>query len=122
MEGKSVPSYVVTVHIAGDAAEARRLLRQECWEEGLCVTISPETFVYTGGEEDGVRVGFVNYPRFPNSELAIKARACHVAQFLMLGLCQRTALVVASDETIWYKTDPPGARDEETPAKSPTAS
>jgi hypothetical protein len=66
-----VPTYAVRLYIAGDVETAKRWLRHECWREGLCVTIEPTTFIYTGGEEDGFVVGFVNYPRFPTDPAGI---------------------------------------------------
>lgn len=79
-------------------------------EEGLCVTVTPTTFVYTGGAEDGVAVGFVNHPRFPKSPEEIAARARVVALRLMDDLCQWSALVVAPDKTLWLTRRPEDAR------------
>lgn len=63
MRRVSAPSCPVSIFIAGDFDEARDLCRAFCDEEGLCVTVTPTTYVYTGGEEDGVIVGLINYPR-----------------------------------------------------------
>jgi len=94
-------SETVTVYLAGDVADAKRSMRRQCVEEGLCVTITPTTFVYTHGAEEGVAVGLVNYPRFPKPPGDVWKRAVQVAGMLMADLYQRTALVVAADKTLW---------------------
>ncbi len=94
-------AYSVTVYVAGDLATARASLRKQCIEEGLCVTLQAVEFVYTHGLESGVRVGFVNYPRFPKTADEIYERAKLVALRLRDDLCQRTALVDAPDKTEW---------------------
>lgn len=101
-----LPTYTVRLYVAGDLAMAKHLLRKECMADGLCVTVGPTTFVYTGGSEDGVEVGFVNYPRFPKEPEEILARARKVAKLLMEELCQWTALLVASDVTVWINRRP----------------
>lgn len=105
---KTVKTVVVTVHMAGPIEIAKNRLRQECYENGLCVTISPETFIYTGGEEEGFRIGFVNYPRFPSNVRSLQLRAIRVAKDLVRACCQRTALVVGPTITTWIVVDPPG--------------
>lgn len=100
------PSFSVTVYVAGDYQTARESLRRECFERGMCVTVTPTTFVYTAGAEDGVAVGFVNYPRFPSGADEIVARALEIAQNLMADLCQWSALVVTPVETIWLNNRP----------------
>lgn len=100
------PSYSVTVYVAGDVQSARESLRRQCLEQGLCVTVTPTTFVYTAGAEDGVSVGFVNYPRFPSSPDVIWGRAVDVALRLMTDLCQWSALVVGPDQTKWLTRRP----------------
>lgn len=109
MTTSKVETVVVTIHMAGDLGEAKSLLRKICYDKGLCVTISPETFIYTGGEEEGVRIGFVNYPRFPSNLIEIWTLACSIAERLIVDLCQKTALVVGPTETLWITSEPPGA-------------
>ena len=101
-----VPSYSVTISIAGDLHTARESLRRQCIEEGLCITLTPATFIYTHGAEEGMRIGFVNYPRFPKDPSAIRERALKVAQRLMEALCQRTALIETPEETYWIHEEP----------------
>jgi hypothetical protein len=104
MQTRVEPSFSVTVYVAGDLHTARESLRRQCMEKGLCVTVTPTTFVYTAGAEEGVAVGLVNYPRFPHTPDEIKVRALAVAERLMADLCQWSALVVTPVETIWLTT------------------
>lgn len=106
MTWKTEPSFNVTVYIAGDLQTARDSLRRQCIEEGLCVTLTPTSFIYTGGAEEGVAVGFVNYPRFPKTPDEIKGRAVKVATELMYAMCQLSALVVTPVETMWLTNRP----------------
>lgn len=101
-----VDSYSVTIYLAGELADAKRSLRRVCLEAGLCVTVTPTTFVYTGGAEEGVAVGLVHYPRFPTTPARIWERACQVAEILMIDLDQWSALVVSPADTLWLSRKP----------------
>lgn len=100
------PSFTVTVYIAGEVGDAKRSIRRQCLEEGLCVTVTPTTFIYTAGAEEGVAVGLVNYPRFPKPQTAIWDRAKRVAEQLMIDLYQHSALIVGPTETLWMTRRP----------------
>jgi hypothetical protein len=99
-------TYTVRLYVAGDLGTAKASLRRECLSDGLCVTVTQTTFVYTAGAEDGVEVGFVNYPRFPTTPDALFGRARRVADRLMADLCQWSALLVAPDRTVWINNRP----------------
>lgn len=103
-------TYTVRLYMAGDIDHAKQLLRAECYppNEGLCVTMEPTTFIYSGGEEQGFVVGFVNYPRFPTPPDALYARAKAIAENLIPALSQWSALLVAPDKTEWINGRPDG--------------
>jgi hypothetical protein len=88
------------IFIAGDLAVARQVCRSYC-QIGLCITIEPVDFVYTGGMESGVRVGLINYPRFPTSKDDLRSRAIALAERLRDMLYQHSYSIVGPDETIW---------------------
>lgn len=69
---------------------------------GACVTVEPVDYVYTGGAESGVRIGFINYPRFPSPADKLRERAEALAMLLMDRLCQHSCSVVGPDETVWF--------------------
>jgi hypothetical protein len=91
-------SHPVSIFIAGDPGHAKRICREHCDQVGLCVTVTPTTYVYTGGEELGVIVGLINYPRFPSSSADIWQRA----EALALHLRVRSFTLQAPDKTVWY--------------------
>ncbi|GAA4108518.1 hypothetical protein ACFFTN_01135 [Aminobacter aganoensis] len=100
------PTVRFDIFIAGDLAHAKQVCREHCLAVGLCVTVEPVAYIYTGGEEAGVRVGLINYPRFPASpdELRDKARA--LAGLLMERLCQHSYSIVGPETTEWYSRRP----------------
>lgn len=91
----------VSIFIGGDLAQAKQVCREWCMSVGACVTVDPVDYIYTGGEEAGVRVGFINYPRYPAAEAYIVERATALASLLMDRLCQHSFSIVAPTETVW---------------------
>ena len=102
MNIKQRPTFWAKIYMAGDIDQAKHLLRAECMRNGLCVTVEPATYIYTGGEESGFVVGLVDYPRFPSSKNKISARAEHIAQLLINGLFQSSALVQTPTTAKWF--------------------
>jgi len=94
------PSYSVYIHIAGDRATAVAACREFCME-GLCVTVVDADYVFTGGMETGVRVGIINYPRFPKAPDHILRCAENLGRFLIERLYQQSCTVTAPDKTLW---------------------
>jgi len=103
MTMRCVPTYTATIYIAGDLTLARQVCREFC-RQGLCVTVEPTEFIYTGGAEVGVRVGLLDYPRFPAGSHRTQSKAIELADLLRERLCQHSWLVVTPDETIWNST------------------
>jgi hypothetical protein len=68
--------------------EVFKLCQDYVNKEKECVTITPTSFVYTDGFENGVVVGFISYPRFAKNRLIIRKRAIDLAQILMDKLVQ----------------------------------
>lgn len=101
MRNESVKTFWANIFIAGSHVQAAQICRQFCLDVGLCVTLEPTTFIYTGGEEAGVRIGLINYPRFPATPEAILEKARALAERLVEGLCQHSYSIVTPDETHW---------------------
>ena len=99
---KTVPTIEVSIYLAGD----KQLIRTKCMEYcslyGFCVTVTPNEFIYTGGTEDGVRIGIVNYPRFPSNRQKLMFHANRLAVELAETSYQNTVLVVDPEKTIWH--------------------
>ena len=100
----TAPSFDVTIHMAGDAALAKQAIQNFVDRDGLCVTLSAQTFIYTGGCEEGIRVGLINYPRFPSEPEAIVLKAQKLATHLRVWLGQQSYSIVTPENTLWYST------------------
>jgi hypothetical protein len=98
---KSAPSFYANIWIAGDHAQAVQACRQFCLNVPLCVTVTPTTFVYVGGAEDGVCVRLINYPRFPKEPAEIQETATALAEHLRSALCQHSYSIEYPHETVW---------------------
>lgn len=101
MRTSTEKTFAARIYLSGPIEAAKQILRQECMREGLCVTVEPTTFIYTGGEEAGYVVGLINYPRFPSTPEAIRSRARHIAQLLLEGTFQHSVLISDSETTEW---------------------
>lgn len=99
------PTIRFDIFIAGDIAQAKQVCREFCME-GLCVTVEPVDFIYTGGQETGVRVGLINYPRFPSSIDVLGVKARRLGDMLMERLCQHSFSIEGPGETIWVSRRP----------------
>lgn len=109
MKRVEVKTYTAQIYVGGDLNEAKRLAWTYCDSVGLCVTVEPVSYIATGGSCEGVRVGLINYGRFPASPRAIFAKAEELAHVLIEGLGQQSASIVATDKTIWLSTRPADA-------------
>lgn len=98
---KAVSSYPVSIFIAGDVNLAKTICREFCDREGLCVTVTPTTYVFTGGEEDGVIIGLINYPRFPTEPGQLQRTAAALAQELREKLEQTSFTIQTPELTTW---------------------
>jgi hypothetical protein len=102
MKTVEIPSYPVSIFIAGDRWHAESICRRYCDETGFCVTVTATEYVYTDGEEDGVIVGLINYPRFPAKPAEIWSRAEELAKTLRQELEQDSFTIQAPDKTAWF--------------------
>lgn len=100
MRSEVVQSVQFEIFMAGDIAQAKQACREYC-RVGLCVTIEPCDYIYTGGEEAGFRIGIRNYPRFPSTEEALKDHAFALAPRLANACCQHSYMVVGPTDTWW---------------------
>jgi len=100
----TAPTFTAQIYVAGDINQAKQICRKYCMDVGLCVTVEPVDYIYTGGAEAGVRVGLINYPRFPAEPCDIRARAIDLARTLRVGLSQHSFSIVTPVETMWEST------------------
>lgn len=106
MISKTSKSMTVRIWMAGNYADAERICRKFC-KTGMCVSIHPTNYIYTGGEESGFCVTLINYPRFPVSELSVlKDKALGLAYELMAGLYQQSFSIEDPENTTFYSSRP----------------
>jgi hypothetical protein len=103
---RNCQTYQVTLYLSGPIEVAKQVIRADCMREGLCVTIEPTTFIYTGGEEVGYVVGLVNYPRFPSSAEKLIARGRDLMEKLLEATHQHSAMLVTPAGTTWVSKRP----------------
>lgn len=106
MKTEVVPTHVIRLYLSGPIEVAKQVIRENVLTAGLCVTIEPTLFIYTGGEEAGYVVGLLNYPRFPSEPDALSVRARALMERLLEATHQHSALLVAPDETLWITKRP----------------
>jgi ferredoxin len=90
------------IYMAGDITLAKQVCREYCLGVGLCVTITPTQFIYSGGEEAGFIIELVNYPKFPKGKQEILDRANTLAENLVYELHQHSYLLMCPDLTRWF--------------------
>lgn len=109
MTEKTAPSFSVEIHMAGDMGKAVLIIQRYVDEVGLCITLTPQSFIYTGGREDGFKIGLINYPRFPKEPNEIISLARSLANLLWAPLGQQSYSIVTPIETIWVSHRPEDA-------------
>lgn len=98
---KTSPTYWVKIFIAGPLDEIEQACRKFCLK-GLCVTVTPTNYIYTFGEESGVEIGIINYPRFPKEPEEILDTAQDLGFALMEDCCQGSFTIMTPDKTTFY--------------------
>ncbi len=93
MKTLTAPTHVIKIYIAGDKALARQVL-QKWVMKGACVSISEEEYIYTMGNETGLVVNLINYPRFPKYPYQLLHDAKELAEHLIEELHQGSCTVV----------------------------
>lgn len=99
MQAKTAPTYWAKIYIAGPINIIEQTCRAYALEHGLCVTVTPTKYIYTGGEETGAEIGLINYPRFPTEPETIKQTALHLADLILHDTHQGSYTVMCPDET-----------------------
>ena len=95
-------SYWVKVYLAGPIEVAKQHIRKKAATFGLCVTIEPTTYIYTGGEETGYVIGLINYPRFLKTFDQIWLEGMALAHELRAETGQLSFTIMAPDRVLWY--------------------
>lgn len=84
-----VQSFVATIYVGlreqysstiNPIESVQELLQSYMNSVGLCVTLTATQFIYKNGNEPGVIIGLINYPRFPASGEEIKTHALAIKE------------------------------------------
>lgn len=65
---------------------------------GLCVTFTKTEYIYTNGNEPGLIIGLINYPRFPSTYNEIYNHAINLGKLLMKALGQYRVSIMMNDK------------------------
>jgi hypothetical protein len=76
-----------------------------CNEIGWCVTVTPTTFIYKNGNEEGAIVGIIDYPRFPSNKDELTKRCIELAKMMMKATEQLRVTVVFPDDTVLLEAE-----------------
>ena len=98
---RTADTFWVKIYLSGPIEQAKQTIRAECLRSGLCVTIEPTTYIYTGGEEQGYVVTLVNYPRFPSEPSALLERSRDLMLRMLEDTFQHSAMLMTPDTTEW---------------------
>lgn len=102
MIAKHAPTFWVKIWMAGNYPKAEDICREYC-TRGMCVSICPMNYIYTGGEESGFCVTLINYPRFPAASfIDIKDKAHELALLLIDGLYQQSYTLEDPVDTLLF--------------------
>ena len=85
--------------------EVKAICQKFVDEVGECVSVTPTDFIYTKGNEKGVNVGFIQYPRFPRKKKEIKRRAIQLATLLMFELNQYKVTITTPKKSIMLENN-----------------
>jgi hypothetical protein len=99
---KTASAYKVEIFIGGDYEKALDICQVCCDTIGLCVTVEPTTYIYTNGRCEGVRVGLINYARYPKPRLEILEIAEMLATRLLRELHQGSYTIQDDTTSMFY--------------------
>ena len=109
VDSYSVSLYVGFKNITDGSSKninlAKQICQKYCDEVGMCVSVTPTTYIYTNGVEDGCIVGFINYPRFPQTQEQILTHAKNIGCLLKDGYKQCKISIDTPDKTIMIGDD-----------------
>lgn len=110
---EELKTYFATIHVGlkegyegkvHNVEEVYQLCQEYADINPTCVSVTETMFIYHKGNEPGVRVEFINYPRFPKDETSIHSQAEVLGQRLAEEFKQIRYSISDPYGTITYKT------------------
>lgn len=114
MTNTTVPTFVATIYVGLRNRTEKTIVERGLVLDkiqtyvntvGLCVSVTDTTYCYTNGNEPGLIVGLINYPRFPSTPEQIKAHALILAELLLKTCKQMKVSVILPTETVMLSAD-----------------
>lgn len=96
------PTHWCNIYGAGDLNTVKLACQEFCLAGGLCVTVTPSTYIYCGGLEEGYCVRLINYPKYPTTHEKLIAVAKRLGITILNKTFQHSVLVQTSSSTFWY--------------------
>uniref|UniRef100_A0AAU7VHM1 Uncharacterized protein n=1 Tax=Dinoroseobacter phage vB_DshS_R26L TaxID=3161158 RepID=A0AAU7VHM1_9CAUD len=109
--GREEPTIAVDLWIGGRGDHELAMLnalREYVNSVGLCVTVTDTEFWFTGGGEDGFRIGLRNYPRFPSEAMDLLAHAEKIGKLLADAGDQGSFMIEEHGGVTYWLTRRPG--------------
>jgi len=97
-----LPSWWAWIYVGGDRGVAERVCREMVFPSGMCVTVEETLYIFAGGTENGVRIGLIQYPRYPDNELNLLEKAISVGKKVAEENYQWSFSVVTPNEIRTY--------------------
>lgn len=99
------PEYDGPWPVLHSVSEVERVCQEYCDEKGFCVSVTPTKYIYTRGNEPGVIVGVISYPRFPSDNGELRRRALELAEKLRTACGQYKVSVMMPSEVVMLGVD-----------------
>lgn len=100
-----VETFYANIHVAGDYDVARSACREIAYGFGFCFQLHKVDYVYSGGEESGLLIRVINYPRFPRTPEEITKLTVEFAKIIADKLCQKSFTVETKTDTMYFESD-----------------
>ncbi len=94
-----------TEYILHTLEECEQICQDYCDLVGLCVTVTPTKYIYKNGNEQGVIIGLIQYPRFPCLELEIENHALFIGRTLLEKFGQYRITINLPNEVVMLTND-----------------
>ena len=111
MLAKTVDTFTATIYVGlkrgysnfvHSYADAIKIVTNFTNKVQIGVTVTPTHFYYVSGDEPGLIIGFINYPRFPSTPEEIERKVIELVTLLHEKLEQYRITVVFPTKTIMF--------------------
>ena len=98
---QSCPTHWARIYIAGPKHMAEDVCRKYT-ERGACINLYETNYIYKYGEQTGVVVELINYPRFPKTIDQLTEQATALGFDLLQAMSQGSFTVQTDRDTTYY--------------------